>query len=148
MSRTANYGTSVESCSDYSRFPRVRRFRFSPSLPSTLGFEKLPKITGTFLKKGIKIPPQTFWKTVAVISGWFNFRSHNYYKENPENYWYFGKNMLLLRRRYKMRICHLKWLEVNIMRRFIHAQFGVCRKRFWCSPQLWRGQIKIIHMGA
>ena len=31
------------------------------------------------------------------------------------------------------------------MRRFTPTQFGVGRKRFWYSPQLWRGQIKIIH---
>ena len=53
--------------------------------------------------------------------------------------------------RLSMRIEYLSdklWLEVNIMRRFTPTQFGVCRERFWCSPQLWRGQIKIIHMGA
>lgn len=148
MSRTANYGTSVESCSDYSRYPHVRRFRFSPSLPSTHGFENLPKFNETFLKKGIEKRRRLFWKSVAIINGRFSFRSYNCYKENPENHWYFDEIMLSLSRRYKMRVWHLKWLEVNIMRRFTHAQFGVCRKRFWCSPQLWRGQIKIIHMGA
>ena len=148
MSRTANYGTSVESCSDYSRYPHVRRFRFSPSLPSTHGFEKLPKFSEIFLKKDIKRRRRLFWKSVAVIYGWFSFRSYNCYKENPVSYIYFDKIMLSLNFRYKMCVWRLKWLEVNIMRRFTLTQFGVCRKRFWCSPQLWRGQIKIIHMGA
>lgn len=36
----------------------------------------------------------------------------------------------------------------NIMCRSNAKQYGLWRTRFWCSPQLWRGQIKIIHMGA
>ena len=52
--RYADFGTVVESCSHYSRYPRVLRFRISPSLPSTLGFENLPEIIENFLKKGIE----------------------------------------------------------------------------------------------
>ena len=58
-----------------------------------------------------------------------------------------------------MKMCYTKYADSksyltidmiggNIMYRFIGKQFGLWRVRFWCSPQLWRGQIKIIHMGA
>ena len=58
-----------------------------------------------------------------------------------------------------MKMCNTKYADSksyltidmiggNIMYRFIGKQFGLWRVRFWCSPQLWRGQIKIIHMGA
>ena len=36
----------------------------------------------------------------------------------------------------------------SVMFRFCRKQFGLWRTRFWCSPQLWREQLKIIHMGA
>jgi hypothetical protein len=49
--RTANYGTSVESCSDNSRSAPAVKLRISPSAAYNDRNRILPKIADKFLKK-------------------------------------------------------------------------------------------------
>ena len=53
--RTANYGTSVESCSDNSRSAPAVKLRISPSAAYNDGKRILPRIVDRFFEKmGVK----------------------------------------------------------------------------------------------
>lgn len=78
---------------------------------------------------------------------WLRYVHNNFTKKYPHSI------------EFSMRMCYtwfadgmgcltLDEIGGNIMYRFYGKQFGLWRTRFWCSPQLWRGQIKNIHMGA
>ena len=63
--RTANYGTSVESCSDNSRSAPAVKLRISPSTTYNDGNRILPKIADNFFEKGREKTAE-----ISAADGW------------------------------------------------------------------------------